>query len=212
MGTDNLFHKRKAIDARGLARRRSYQEPYSRILIVCEGEKTEPNYFKGLMNELRLSGVQITGESGSSPSSVVAFAKERYEQEESAGFPFNQVFCVFDKDNHTTYEQALTQIREMRPNNVFHAIVSVPAFEYFLLLHYEFTTSPFTSKQVLSALKKYIPKYRKGKENIFNDVRDKLETAKANAKKSMIDAAKNNTDNPSTKAHELVEFMQAMSG
>ena len=214
MGTDNLFHKRKTKDARKLARRRAQRETNPRILIVCEGEKTEPNYFKGLKDDLRLNSanIEITRGSNSSPTSVVAFARKRYEKQEKAGFPFDKVFCVFDKNSHTDYQQALTQITAMKHNNVFRAITSVPAFEYFLLLHYEFTTSPFTSKQVLSALKKYIPKYRKGKENIFNDVREGLETAKANAEKSMIDAAKNNTDNPSTKAHELVEFMQAMSG
>ena len=212
MGTDNLFHKRKAIDARGLARRRARRKTYPRILIVCEGKKTEPNYFNGLKDDLRLNSanIEITRGSNSSPTSVVAFARKRYEKQEKADFPFDKVFCVFDKNSHTDYQQALTQITAMKPNNVFRAITSVPAFEYFLLLHYEFTTSHFTSKQVLSALKKYIPKYRKGNKNIFNDVREGLETAKTNAEKSMIDAAKNGTDNPSTNAHKLVEFMQAM--
>ena len=210
MGTDNLFHKRKARGARGLSRRRARRRTYPRILIVCEGKKTEPNYFGALKNELRLSGAEITGESNPSPTSVVAFAGERYEQEKKAGFPFDQVFCVFDKNSHTDYQQALTQITAMKPHRVFHAIMSVPAFEYFLLLHYKYTTKPYTSKQVLSELKKHIHGYRKGKENIYDIVRDKLETAKTHAKKSMKAAANNHTDNPSTKAHQLVEFMQNM--
>ena len=212
MGTDNLFHKRKARNARELARRRARRKTSPRILIVCEGEKTEPNYFRGLKNELRLNSanIEITGESNSSPTSVVAFARKRYEKQEKAGFPFDKVFCVFDKNSHTDYQQALTQITAMKPNNVFRAITFVPAFEYFLLLHYEFTTSHFTSKQVLSALKKYIPKYRKGNKNIFNDVRDRLDVAKSNTEESLKAAIASNTDNPSTKAHELVEFMQTM--
>ena len=195
-----------------LARQKAKREPYARILIVCEGKKTEPNYFRGLKDKLRLNNanIEITGESDSSPTSVVAFARERYEKQEKAGFPFDKVFCVFDRNSHKDYQQALTQITAMKPNNVFRAITSVPAFEYYLLLHYEFTTKPYTSKQVLSELKKHIPKYRKGNKNIFNDVGDRLDVAKSNAEESLKAAIASNTDNPSTKAHKLVEFMQAM--
>ena len=31
------------------------REPKQRFLIVCEGEKTEPNYFQGLKNDHRLN-------------------------------------------------------------------------------------------------------------------------------------------------------------
>lgn len=48
MGTDNLFHKRKAKKAGDLARRKARRAPYAKELIVCEGEKTEPYYFKSL--------------------------------------------------------------------------------------------------------------------------------------------------------------------
>ena len=44
MGSDNLYHKRKAKKAKDLARRKSKRAPYDKVLIVCEGEKTEPNY------------------------------------------------------------------------------------------------------------------------------------------------------------------------
>jgi len=45
MGTDNLFHKRKAKKAVDLARRKALRAPYAKVLVVCEGEKTEPYYF-----------------------------------------------------------------------------------------------------------------------------------------------------------------------
>lgn len=48
MGTDNLFHKRKAKNAKNLQRRAVKRDAYAKILIVCEGEKTEPNYFNGV--------------------------------------------------------------------------------------------------------------------------------------------------------------------
>ena len=213
MGTDNLFHKRREKNVRELARRQARRAPYDKILVVCEGRKTEPNYFNGLKDDLRLNSanVEITGESNSSPKDVFAFAEKRYKEEERAGFPFDRVFCVFDKDSHTNYESTLQQIKNAKPGNVFHAITSVPAFEYYLLLHYEFTTRPCTSREVLSDLKRHIPKYRKGNTDIYTTLRDRLKTAKTNAEQSMKAATRNNTDNPSTKAHELVRFMQQMA-
>ncbi|MCD6198288.1 MAG: hypothetical protein J7K15_06905 [Deltaproteobacteria bacterium] len=57
MGTDNLFHKRKERKAESLRRRRAMKAPYDVILIVCEGEKTEPNYFSDWWQHRQLIGV-----------------------------------------------------------------------------------------------------------------------------------------------------------
>jgi hypothetical protein len=46
MGSDNLFHKRKARQIESLRRKKARRASYETVLIVCEGEKTEPNYFK----------------------------------------------------------------------------------------------------------------------------------------------------------------------
>jgi hypothetical protein len=45
MGNDNLHHKKR----KGRVERRSskLKEYRNSILIICEGEKTEPKYFKG---------------------------------------------------------------------------------------------------------------------------------------------------------------------
>lgn len=45
MGTDDLFHKRRAKKAKDLRRRKARRDPYDKVLIVCEGSKTEPYYF-----------------------------------------------------------------------------------------------------------------------------------------------------------------------
>jgi len=64
MGTDNLFHKRKAKTASALQRRKAKRAAYAKILIVCEGEKTEPNSFNGLVKkyELNTANVEICGD------------------------------------------------------------------------------------------------------------------------------------------------------
>lgn len=214
MGADNLFRQRNKRGARRSFRRQPKRPTHSKILIVCEGEKTEPNYFNGLRNELRLNSarVEITGKSASSPMGVVSFAKRRYKEDKDAGFPFDKVFCVFDKNNHGDYDKALKEVEKTRQTDeIFHATVSVPAFEYYLLLHYEYTTGSCTSAEALSRLKKHISGYTKGRKDIFAIVYDNLETAKNRARKSLMDARKSGSENPLTKAHELVEFMQNMA-
>ncbi len=136
MGTDNLIHKRRARSAKGLQRRAARRDAYDKVLIVCEGKKTEPHYFHGLRNHygLNTANVQVCGECGSDPNSVLSFAKQRYREEKDAGDAFDKVFCVFDKDAHTNYDGALKAIATAQPRNNFVAINSVPCFEYWLLL------------------------------------------------------------------------------
>jgi len=104
MGSDNLFHRRKAKQTRELARKKAKRESYAKVLIVCEGEKTEPNYFNELKDHLALNSANIiiTGDCGSSPMAVVDYVRRQYKLAKEAGNPFDKVFCVFDKDTHTS--------------------------------------------------------------------------------------------------------------
>jgi hypothetical protein len=54
VGTDNFHHKRKAKLAKDLQRRQARRAPYEKVLIVCEGGKTEPNYFTELRDHYEL--------------------------------------------------------------------------------------------------------------------------------------------------------------
>jgi len=214
MATNNMYRQRGKMGGSSSLRRQSKRATFPKILIVCEGEKTEPNYFNGLRDELRLSSarVEITGKGASNPMGIVSLARKRSKEEKGKGFPFDKIFCVFDRNNHEDYDDALKEIKKMRGReDVFHAKVSVPCFEYYLLLHYKSTTSPCSSAQALSRLKKHISGYTKGKKDIFTIVCDKLETAKNNARKSLAAARESGSTNPLTEAHELVEFMQKMA-
>lgn len=220
MGSDDLFKKHKAKKTEDLKRRQAKQAPYDRVLIVCEGEKTEPNYFEELREHYRLNttNVKVTGDCGSSPISVVEKAIELYREALRNGVPFDRIYCVFDKDTHGTYDQALATIATLKPKNTFFAITSVPCFEYWLLLHFAYTTQPFrgTTKaksvgdQVLDELKTYIPEYAKGDHGHFDALLEQLSRAIAHAKQAMDEALRNGTDNPSTQVYELVEYLQGL--
>ena len=157
MGTDNLHHKRKAKVRRDLDRNAPKRAPYDRVLIVCEGEKTEPNYFKEIVDlcKINTANVEVDGSSGSSPDSVLKHAINRYKEAKQQGFSFDRVYCVFDKDSHESYQRTIRVIKQKPSKGVFYAIVSVPCFEYWLILHYQYTTQPYSaSNKVYDALRK----------------------------------------------------------
>ena len=169
----------KRTRAKSFSRRKPSREPYDKVLIVCEGEKTEPIYFKGLKNYLRLhsANVEIVGE-GVTPAKIVKRAKALDKWEKEMGDPFDMIFCVFDKDTHADYQMALDQCAQKN----YVAITSVPAFEYWLLLHFRYTTKPYDDVSVvLHDLKEWMPNYHKSNTGIFAELRNKLETAKKNA-------------------------------
>lgn len=217
MGTDNLHHRRKAKVVKELQRRRSRRASYDKILIVCEGEKTEPNYFRELVNfyKLNSANVEIDGSCGSSPKSVLERAESLALSEKTKGDAYDRVYCVFDKDSHETFDETIKKIDNKKPADIFYASISVPCFEYWLLLHFEYTTKPFhrtgkssVADEVIKDLKKYMPEYRKADCNVFFQLVDQLDFAKANSHRALKSAKQNHTDNPSTKIHELVDYLQ----
>lgn len=219
MGSDNCHHKRKTKDANKLQRRRSCRASYDKILIVCEGEKTEPLYFTELVQHYKLNSanVRINGQCDSSPKSVLNKAEQLAKIEKQKDDGYDRIYCVFDKDSHTTYEETIQKIAAKKPNDIFYAAVSVPCFEYWLLLHFDFTTSPYhatptssIADSVLKKLKTVFPEYSKGKKGIFNDLIDKISIAKDNARRSMTHAKQHDSDNPSTNIHELIEYLQTL--
>lgn len=216
MGSDNLHSRRKERKTKDLKRRKAKRAPYEVILIVCEGEKTEPYYLQELIDHLKLNtaNVHIEEKSDSSPCNVVKHAKKLYESAKDKGDRYDRVYCVFDKDTHATYNQALQTIANCKPKNTFHTITSVPCFEYWLLLHFEYTDKPFATKGqkspadcVIKDLKQHIPEYTKASREIFQSVMDKTSTAITNAERAEKQAIRLQTDNPSTKMHTLVDYL-----
>lgn len=218
MGTDNIHHKRKAKTALNRASKKQ-RKPYERVLIVCEGKKTEPIYFECLIKALRLAtaNVVVDGDCGSSPDRVFKHAKKLYKKSNEIGNSYDKVFCVFDKDSHPSYMATIDAINRSTPKGIFVAINSIPCFEYWLLLHFEYSIKPYAKSgkksiadMVLTDLKKQpsFKKYQKGDISIFDKTFHLIEKAKSNSKLSLSESLKNNTDNPSTYVHILVDYLQ----
>ncbi len=95
------------------------------ILIVCEGENTEPSYFE----QFRLTSAHIKPVgTGYNTSSLVNRAIQLAQEK-----VYNQVWCVFDRDQHNHFNQAI----QLAEKNNFDVAYSNQAFEYWLILHFE---------------------------------------------------------------------------
>lgn len=195
------------------ARRSPTREPYDYVLIVCEGSKTEPNYLKELRIKRQLgnANIEICRPPGNDPMSIVEFAEKRIKKDD-----FTRGYCVFDRDGHTNYDQALRMISELTngQSGKLRAITSVPCFEIWPLLHFRYSSAPFepigrqsACDRVMAELKKYFPDYVKGLPSLFNKLEDRLNNALKHAK--MLTEHNNSTGskNPSTGMHELVQYL-----
>lgn len=214
--TSKREKKRKA---RSLRRAAPSRESYDRVLIVCEGSKTEPLYFREIVDELELStaNISITGEGGSSPISVVEYAVTLYQQDAVKGGGYDKVYCVIDKDTHDSYSAAVEKIKELNPKNVFSIISSVPCFEYWVLLHFEFTTQAFTRtdnrspcSEVIARVKRHINNYNKGSRGLYSLIGDKTDKAMRNAERANRDARSVGTDNPTTHIGSLIQYLRTI--
>jgi hypothetical protein len=179
--------KGKAKSARDLRRGLPTREPYDRILIVCEGKKTEPNYFHEIRQEGRISTVHICispSQLGTQPLQVVNSAVALFHEKKRA---FEKVFAVFDRDDHSTYNNAINRAESLSSNGdlindegkqaTFKAIVSVPCFELWLLLHYANIQSYFHRREILHQLQTHITNYEKGQNGLYKLTQDFLPKA-----------------------------------
>lgn len=100
--------------------------PSFSILIVCEGEKTEPTYFK----QIKMRGVAIEAIGvGYNTVSLVRKAEEL-----ATGKSYDEVWCVFDKDDYAP--QDFNEAIRLAEKKHMHAAYSNQAFEFWLLLHF----------------------------------------------------------------------------
>ena len=204
MGTDNLFHKNKARLQRKLATRLAKQH----ILIVCEGEKTEPNYFKSF--PVSSAEVTILGD-GFNTKSLVTYAKKKAQEAKQNKAPYDQVWCVFDKDPFTK-EQFNTAI-QMAESYGFKSAYSNEAFELWYVLHFEYLTAGINRKKYIEKLSSILgKKYKKNSKEMYDILLTKQNDAIKNAKKLLqIHKKLNPADmTPSTTVHLLVEELNKL--
>jgi len=198
MGSDDLFHKRRG---KSYKRPRPEKSSKERVLIVCEGE-TETRYFRDFKHHLSLTSVDVKKSPDSAAIKVVNHAIKLFKEDTYLDF----VYCVFDCDPKKNCDKALDKIKN---NKKFFAIVSVPCFEYWVLLHFKDSTQPFPKcDDVITELKKHLAAYTKNMPNLYDRIKADMDTA-CNRAQHLLDQMRNvGTDNPTTKMDILVNRLR----
>lgn len=220
MGKDNQPKHRQM--ARDLSRNAARRKPYERILIVSEGEKTEPNYINEIRSDYRLStaNVQVRpSELGTQPLQVVEYAEALFRSGDRSKAieprAFDRVVVVFDRDDHDTYHQALDMVaaRNCKLKNeagervLFQAITSVPCFELWLLLHFEDVHAPIHRNDVYQRLKAHMPGYEKGQDGHWTRTKEYLNSATQRALTRAAFTTAYDGCETYTAMHELVSML-----
>lgn len=222
MGRDNDPRERQA---RQLERKLNRRASYDRLLIVCEGSKTEPTYLNDIRikHRLQTANVEITrSELGTEPIQIVDYALQLFLYGDATKNikpkAFEKVYAVFDRDDHRTYFDALGKItslenrykNDIRQIVTFEPIVSIPSFELWLLLHFEDVQHIMHRDEVLHRVKQHIPGYEKGNSGIHKMLESRFDSATARSTR-LVDLNDPHDDTqPYTNVHELAELLKKL--
>lgn len=157
MGTDDLFKKRRE---QRKQRKREFKTPKANsFLIVTEGERTEPFYFKGIqklikekvggaVDVIEVPTIDVYGQ-GSSTEKLIEIT-ERLVKE--AKIIYQNVWVVFDKDDFNDFDEAIKRGQSMGYNIAW----SNQSFEYWLYMHLLIVILHFIGKNGIKSLTKYL--------------------------------------------------------
>lgn len=211
--TKRRSRKRGERRAKSFRRGRPTRELRARILIVCEGEKTEPTYFRALCKDKRLTAAEVEvgpSEYGPDPRNVVDYAVDRKKEACNDKEPYDEVWCVFDRDEHKRFKEALNKAEHSPGISV---AFSNPSFELWFLQHFGYSTAHIKRDAAVSKLKKHIRDYDKSMD-VYDDILPKQKDAIDNATKlATYHAGVPNapTHNPSTTVHKLVTALNELA-
>ena len=212
----------KAIEAKMSRRKRSaeFVSPLPpRTMIFCEGTKTEPHYLREIVtlinekhrefamgNRIELSDVIKIKGARRSTTSLLKYAIDNV----IAGT--SNVWLVYDHDDFPPEQfnetPKMAAARSKNGSIQYHAAWSNECFELWLLLHFISLEANISRAEYMKKLKKWIPGYDKSDTNIYSQLKDRVDTAIANAKLIESKYDKNSTPSdmaPCTTIYKLVE-------
>lgn len=122
-------------------------------------------------------------------------------------------------ESHDTFDAAIVRIAALKAGKAklpIHAIASYPCFEFWLILHFGFSRSPFAKtpkKSVGDMVKKKLRDfpgfegYEERERNAYALTKERLREGISHSKRAVSEALDVGQPNPSTHVHELVEHL-----
>lgn len=148
------------------ARHPAFLQPKKRFLVVCEGERTEPEYLRGLNKHFSRAIVEldIPAEHGV-PLTLVKIARRRKENASKEArrtgddfHAYDQVWCAFDIDEHPNVNDA----KQLAGAHAIDLAISNPCIELWLLLHFRDNPGMRHRHDLQSMMRDHVAGYDKG--------------------------------------------------
>lgn len=212
----NRIKKEPALERRAqrqAERKQKAKQMSCRILIVCEGEKTEPNYFnefKTIANGSFVYDVEAEGFG----LNTIGVVNKAIELRDKAQTPFDAVWAVFDRDSFPSYDFD-NAIAIAESENIGVAW-SNEAFELWYLLHFQYRNTKMSRDEYKKAISEAVNAKKGGKGYVYQK-NDKDNYSIMTDYGSQDDAIRNaealcreftdktyHSHNPSTTVHKLV--------
>ena len=208
---DNAFKKR--FERKDTKREIDIRNKRLYYLIVCEGEKTEPNYFKSIKMELPPGVLEIKIEG--TGLNTLGVVKHAITLSNTSLRKYDKVWAVFDKDSFPA-KNFNNAIAIAEANNIKCAW-SNEAFELWFLLHFQYVNNAMSREAYKVYLEREIIRksgnvdYRYKKNAIdtyalLNEFGNQVNAIKwAKKLKKSYKNHKFHTHNPCTLVYELIE-------
>ena len=125
----------------GQERYRRPRKLHKRLIVVCEGRKTEYFYFSSLRTLLvqaELAALKVLSGRGSNPIDVVQHAIRHRDADVAEGIfeEGDRVYALIDVDPHDrSKEQPLDTALQIARNSGIQVLLSNPSFEVWILCH-----------------------------------------------------------------------------
>ena len=140
-----------------------------RFLIVCEGKKTEPNYFRAFTERWsEVKEIKVAGCGCSTCQLIIEAKKLREKLDRERMVPFDRVWLVFDKDEFKDFNKAIAKAKKEGMNCAW----SNQAFELWYVLHFQYLVTGVDRKQYIEMIEDKVRKASKNKKFEYkkNDV------------------------------------------
>lgn len=191
-----------------LERRTDYIPANRRILISCEGEKTEPFYFEEMKRAWRLAiEIELVTAQGD-PLSVVESALKYI------GGGYDEIWAVFDKDDFQ--DERIKKAFQQAKQSDIRIAYSNESFELWYLLHFCYANTAIPRAELIKRLDEELCcSYSKTDASIFYMIRKNLCRAilharKLNEEASMYDMGVINK-NPFTGIFHIINSLCSQS-
>ena len=188
------------------------------FLIVCEGTKTEPNYFESLKKELPrgiLEKIDIEGLGKNTLSIIEEAIKLREQAYKERNWIYDEVWAVFDKDSFPdrNFNNAINRGESLKQK--IDCAWTNEAFELWYLLHFQYVDTgmsrdnykPFIERELTQKMgKSYL--YQKNSVDMYRILQEHGNEVQAirwaESLEKLFHDKEFATHNPCTKVHKLV--------